>query len=132
MVNPINISGMLLEDRLEEFLMGKNLSYTRAKVGKFEIDFQIETQDGTVFADCTNQNVGGSVEEKLPHKLWKYAELYHYHTVFIVTGTHKISKHVTKHCNEVAEKKEFKLHLLDYDQFTNYLKDANSLNPLGE
>ena len=83
---------MNTDEKCDTPLNGFVLSYTRAKVGKFEIDFQIETQDGTVFADCTNQNVGGSVEEKLPHKLWKYAELYHYHTVFIVTGTHKILK----------------------------------------
>ena len=131
MNNPINVSGMDLEDRLENYLIENSLSYTRAKSGKFEIDFKIETEDGILYADCTNQNVGGSVEEKLPHKLWKYAELYHYNTVYIITGKHKISNHVRKHCEDVALMKKFNLHLLNYDQFTNYLKDTKSLNPLG-
>ena len=130
-MNPINVSGTDLEDRVENYLIESKLSYTRAKPGAPEIDFKIETENGMVYADCTNQNSGGSVEEKLPHKLWKYSMRYNYDSVIIVTGTHKYSKHVKEHCEDVAKMKGFVLQLLDYDKFVNYLKDAKSLNPLG-
>jgi len=83
--------------------------------------FPKESAKGKIFADCTNQNSGGSVEEKLPHKLWKYFKKYQYRNVYIIKGDHKISKTVLEHCQEMARGYHFDLHFVSYEQFTNNL-----------
>jgi len=119
--NPVNISGQLLEDMVENYCVSNKISYKRAKPGAHEIDFIIDSSKGKIFADCTNQNSGGSVEEKLPHKLWKYFKKYQYRNVYIVKGDHKISPKVLEHCNEMARGYNFELHFVNYEQFTNQL-----------
>ena len=119
--NPVNISGQLLEDMVENYCVSNKISYKRAKPGAHEIDFIIDSSKGKIFADCTNQNSGGSVEEKLPHKLWKYFKKYQYRNVYIVKGDHKISPKVLEHCNEMARGYNFELHFVNYEQFTNKL-----------
>ena len=119
--NPVNISGQLLEDKVEAYCRENNISYKRARSGEHAIDFIIESSRGKIFADCTNQNSGGSVEEKLPHKLWKYFKKYQYRNVYIIKGDHKISKSVLDHCNEMARGYNFDLHFVNYEQFTNNL-----------
>ena len=131
MSNPINVSGTDLEDRVESFLKEHNLRYSRAKSGTPEIDFRIEADNRVIYADCTNQNGGGSVEEKLPHKLWKYANRYKYDSVTIIRGKHKPSNHVMEHCYDVARMKNFELYMLDYEQFVHSLLSKKSTNPLG-
>ena len=121
MDNPVNISGQLLEDKVELYCREKNISYKRAKPGAHEIDFIIESNKGKLFADCTNQNTVGSVEEKLPHKLWKYFKKYQYRNVYIMKGDHKISKSVLDHCYEMSRGYNFDLHFVNYEQFTNNL-----------
>ena len=121
MDNPINISGQLLEDQVESYCRENNITYKRAKTGTHEIDFIIESSKGKLFADCTNQNTVGSVEEKLPHKLWKYFKKYQYRNVYIIKGDHKISKSVLDHCYEMSRGYNFDLHFVNYEQFTNNL-----------
>ena len=108
MDNPINISGQELEDKVQLHCVLNNLSYQRAKTGSFEIDFIIETDKGKVYADCTNQNVGGSVEEKLPHKIWKYYKKYKYDNVL-------------EHCKDLARVYNFDLKFVSCEQFCNSL-----------
>ena len=119
--NPVNISGQLLEDKVELYCRENNISYKRAKPGAHEIDFIIESNKGKLFADCTNQNTVGSVEEKLPHKLWKYFKKYQYRRDYIIKGDHKISKSVLDHCYEMARGYNFQLSFVNFEQFTNGL-----------
>jgi hypothetical protein len=119
--NPVNISGQLLEDMVENYCVSNKISYKRARPGAHEIDFIIESNKGKLFADCTNQNTVGSVEEKLPHKLWKYFKKYQYRNVYIIKGDHKISKSVLDHCYEMSRGYNFDLHFVNYEQFTNNL-----------
>ena len=121
MDNPVNISGQLLEDKVELYCRENDISYKRAKPGAHEIDFIIESSKGKLFADCTNQNTVGSVEEKLPHKLWKYFKKYQYRNVYIIKGDHKISKSVLDHCYEMARGYNFQLSFVNFEQFTNGL-----------
>ena len=121
MDNPVNISGKNLEDKVEQYCVENNISYQRAKSGAFEIDFIIDTDFGKIYADCTNQNTVGSVEEKLPHKLWKYFKKYQYRSVYIIKGDHKISKSVLDHCYEMSRGYNFDLYFVNYEQFTNNL-----------
>ena len=115
--NPVNISGKKLEDTVEQYLVENHIAYQRAKAGAFEIDFIIDTDFGKVYADCTNQNVVGSVEEKLPHKIWKYYKKYKYDNVYIIKGDQKISNHVLEHCNDLARVYNFDLQFVSCDQF---------------
>ena len=119
--NPVNISGQLLEDMVENYCVSNKISYKRAKPGAHEIDFIIDSSKGKIFADCTNQMTGGSVEEKLPHKLWKYFKKYQYRNVYIIKGDHKISAKVLEHCYEMARGYKFELQFVNYEQFTNKL-----------
>jgi hypothetical protein len=119
--NPVNISGQLLENKVENYCRENNISYQRAKYGAHAIDFIIETDNGKVFADCTNQNTTGSAEEKLPHKLWKYHKLYGYSSVYIIKGNKKLSPRVIEHCNEIARTKQFELIFKSCEDFCNTL-----------
>ena len=121
MDNPINISGQNLEDRVEKFCVENNINYQRAKKGFFEIDFIIETDFGKIYADCTNQMTGGSVEEKIPHKIWKYYKKYKYDNVYIIKGDHKISNHVLEHCKDLARVYSFDLYFISCEQFCDGL-----------
>ncbi len=116
MDNPVNISGQLLEDKVETYCRENNISYKRAKPGAHEIDFIIESSRGKLFADCTNQNSVGSVEEKLPHKLWKYFKKYQYRNVNIIKSDHKISK--TEHNNfyEMDRGYSFEIYWCNFEQ----------------
>ena len=127
MDNPINQSGQLLEDMVENYCVSNKISYKRAKPGAHEIDFIIDSSNGKIFADCTNQMTGGSVEEKLPHKLWKYHNKYGYSNVCIIKGDHKISPTVLMHCNELARTKQFELTFKSYEEFCNTLNQKESL-----
>ena len=121
MDNPVNISGQLLEDQLESYCRENNITYQRAKPGAHAIDFIIETDNGKIFADCTNQNSTGSVEEKLPHKLWKYHNKYGYSNVCIIKGDHKLGSNVLMHCQEIARMKQFELTFKNCEEFCNSL-----------
>ena len=121
MDNPVNISCKDLEDRVENYCVENNISYQRAKSGAFEIDFIIDTDFGKVYADCTNQNVVGSVEEKLPHKIWKYYQKYKYDNVYIIKGDQKISNHVLEHCRDLARVYSFDLYFISCEQFCEVL-----------
>ena len=115
-------SGEKLELLVEKFCKENSIGYTRAKSGAREIDFIITKDEQIFYADCTNQNVGGSVEEKLPHKIWKYYKQYRYDEVYIITGSHKISRSVLNHCKEIGDIYGFIPHFVDLDNFTRIIK----------
>ena len=92
MDNPVNISGQLLEDMVENYCVSNKISYKRAKPGAHEIDFII-------------------------YKWYPRPDLNRH----IVKGNHKISPKVLEHCNEMARGYNFELHFVNYEQFTNKL-----------
>ena len=120
-----NKSGIKLEKELKTFLCEKKIPFTHQKNGKHEIDFIIGKG---IHADCTNQNVTGSVDEKIPHKIWKYHKKYGYRDVYIIRGKQIPSKLVLSHCNEIAAYGGFKFHLMTLEEFCNFLegKDTRS------
>jgi hypothetical protein len=114
-----NQSGIKLEKELKSFLREKKIPFIYQKNGKHEIDFIIGKD---IHADCTNQNVTGSVDEKIPHKIWKYYKKYEYKDVYIIRGKHIPSESVLTHCNEIADYKGFKFHLMTLEEFCNFLE----------
>ena len=120
-----NQSGIKLEKELKTFLCEKKIPFTYQKNGKHEIDFIIGKG---IYADCTNQNVTGSVDEKIPHKIWKYHKKYGYKDVYIIRGKKIPNESVLSNCNEIAAYKDFKFHLMTLEEFFNFLegKDIRS------
>jgi hypothetical protein len=120
-----NQSGTSLEQDLKTFLHNKNIPFKHQTTGKPEIDFIIANN---IYADCTNQNVEGSVDEKIPHKIWKYSLKYGYKNVYIIRGEHVPNKSVLTHCEDIAKNKGFKFHIMTLEEFCNFLegKDTRS------
>lgn len=117
-----NQSGIKLEKELKTFLREKNIPFKHQKNGKHQIDFIIGED---IHADCTNQNVTGSVDEKIPHKIWKYYKKYRYKDVYIIRGKKIPSESVLSHCNEIAAYKGFKFHLMTLEEFCNFLENKD-------
>lgn len=115
-----NQNGTDLESRLENFLIEKNIPYIRqtAKTKKEQIDFII---DGKFYVECTNQNVSGSVQDKIPHKIYKYYHIYNYKEVYVIRGSVMPNKWVIKQCDDIGEQYDFKWHLLTFEQFCDRL-----------
>jgi hypothetical protein len=119
-----NQSGTDLENILESFLIEKNIPYIRqtAKTKGEQIDFII---DGKFYVECTNQNVSGSVQDKIPHKIYKYYHTYKYEEVYVIRGLVIPNKWVIKHCNDISEQYNFKWHLLTLEEFCDKLLGIN-------
>ena len=118
-----NESGSKLEEELKTFLNEKEISFIHQESGKHQIDFII---GNGIHVDCTNQNVEGSVDEKIPHKIWKYFEKYKYKDVYIIRGKQIPNESVLSHCNEIAAYKGFKFHLMTLEEFCNFLEGKDT------
>ena len=122
--NPINQSGVLLEQRLKEELLNRKLPFHHQTSGKKEIDFII---GGDIYVDCTNQNVVGSVEEKLPHKVWKYWKQYGFDEVYIIRGEHMIGQSVREHLDMYKNTLNVTTHIVTLQQFLDILDDKPTI-----
>lgn len=125
-----NKNGSELEKKLKNFLMENDISFKQQRPSKPEIDFIIGKGENLIYADCTNQNIKGTVEEKLPHKIWKYHKKYGYKEVYIVRGTYIPHSSVFEHCNEICKYKGFKMHVVTFDEFCAILLKKEFLSPL--
>ena len=95
-------------------LKQKDIPYKRQLHGKSQIDFII---NGSIYADCTNQNSVGSVEEKIPHKVWKYWKMYGYKDVYIIKGKWNVSSKVLEHLEDASIAWGYTTHIVDIDEF---------------
>lgn len=118
-----NKSGTDLESKLEKFLIEKNIPFIRqtSKHKKEQIDFII---NNTFYVECTNQNVSGSVQDKIPHKIYKYYHIYNYKEVYVIRGSIMPNKWVIKQCDDISEQYNFKWHLLTFENFCDLLNDT--------
>ena len=121
MPNPINESGILLEEECRKELLKRGIAFQHQTNGKFEIDFII----GDIYADCTNQNGSGSVEEKLPHKVWKYWDKYDFDEVYIIRGDHMIGDKVIKHLDWYEEQGIFTTHIVTLNEFLEMIDNTS-------
>ena len=117
--NPINISGQKLEKEMALFLEMNNVPYDGG--GNSCIDFKIKTDTGILYLDCTNQNVGGSVIEKLPHKIWKYWKKFRYNEVIITRGSAKPNKTLNEHIKWLEQILLIKVYVLDFNQSKRFI-----------
>jgi len=126
-----NQSGKSLEERLEQFLIEYDIPHKRQQGGnKQQIDFIIPMKDNIIYADCTNQNGVGSVEEKLPHKTWKYFKQYGYKEVFIIRGEWSIGRSVIEHLKDDEQVYGYKTHIMTIEEFQSYITGMEITNTL--
>jgi|TARA_R110000765_G_scaffold175598_1_gene280476 hypothetical protein len=121
MSNPINESGRKGEERIEKLLKKNNIPYQKSK--REGIDFIINPngkKEDKIYIDCKNQNVDGSVMEKLPHMVWKYKEKYDYTQVYIVEGKWNTRDNIKKHCNEIC-----KVNFVKFDEMKQVLLETD-------
>ena len=117
--NPANISGQKLEKEMALFLKTNDVPYEGG--GSSCIDFKIKTDTGIIYLDCTNQNVGGSVMEKLPHKIWKYWSKFKFNEVVITRGREKPNKTLNEHINWLEQILLIKVYVLDFNQSKRFI-----------
>jgi hypothetical protein len=119
-----NKSGKSMEEQLELVLNTKDIPYRRQKSGASQIDFIIQIGDKVIYADCTNQNIGGSVEEKIPHKVWKYWKKYNYNEVYIIRGDYTIGKTVMEHLQDEEKTRGYKTHIVTFEEFVSLVTNT--------
>ena len=120
-MNPINKSGQKLEHEMSLFLETNSIPYDGG--GSSCIDFKIRTDTGIVYLDCTNQNVGGSVMEKLPHKIWKYWNKFKFNEVVITRGREKPNKVLNEHIKWLEDILNIKVHVLSFMESQQFILD---------
>ena len=118
-----NKSGIELEAELKNFLIQNSFVFRHQIPGQNEIDFIIGNEDNKLYADCTNQNSSGSVDEKIPHKIWKYYKKYNYSSVYIIRGSHKPRDLILEHCEEIAQRNNFKFNIVTLDVFRDIISN---------
>lgn len=114
-----NSSGLELEDALENKLKSLDIAYHRAKTGSHEIDFIIRTENNLFYVECKNQNGSGTVEEKIPHTVWKYWKKYNYKDVYIIRGDYMPSAKIIEHC----EYYPFTTHIMTLEEFIRLISN---------
>ena len=119
MNNPINISGITLEDSMESELRNLGLPYKRNKSG---IDFIVGT--GNYYIECKNQTQGGSVVEKLPHTIWKYKMKYDFDTLYIVQPYQESMGKVLDHIKFLESVMSIKVRMVSYTTMVNILRGS--------
>jgi len=96
-MNPINNSGKELETDLRNWLVEKDIPFTQSAEGpKADIDFIIHSKK-PMYIECHNQNTSGSVDEKIPHKIYKYWEKHKMQEIWIVKGKYPLNKRIKGH-----------------------------------
>ena len=120
-MNPINKSGQELEKEMSLFLDKNNIPYDGG--GSQCIDFKIRTESGIIYLDCTNQNVGGSVMEKLPHKIWKYWNKFKFNEVVITRGREKPNKVLNEHIKWLEDILSIRVYVLSFNESKDFILD---------
>jgi len=118
-MNPINNSGKKLENELEQMLIQNGIPYTRSVEGpKADIDFIIHTKP-KMYIECHNQNTNGSVDEKIPHKVFKYKSRHGMDILYIVTGKYPLSIRIKGHIKLLETLFDMKVQIENLDSITN-------------
>ena len=117
--NRINKSGKKFEDEVKSILNESNHSYKSNKNNG--IDYEIRFIDRLDGLEVKAQKTEGTVDEKLPHTLYKYSKKYT-NVVFLFHESFKLKSNIQEHMEFVAKLKEVNLVLLwGLEKFKNYL-----------
>lgn len=121
--NPINISGENLEREVKHFLNGTKLPYKKSPKGKNgDIDFIVYDGNKSMYIECHNQNGKGSVDEKIPHKIWKYWNKYKMGEIWVVKGKHnRFGKGIVEHLEWMSKECNISINLVTLDELKSVL-----------
>lgn len=125
-MNPINESGKKLEIELRDFLREKGIPFQRSGEGSdVGIDFRIYIDDRTLWVECANQNVGGSVVEKIPHKVFKYWKKYGMDKIFLLRGAYNIfNEPLIDHLKLIEKTCNIEVEIVSIEQLKNILQGS--------
>lgn len=112
--------GLELETRVKKYLESQGILFKYSKTKG--IDFIIE---GKFYLDCIAQGESGTIGEKLPHKCWKYIHKYNLKDIYILHPYSPIKKDVGKHLEDLEQRLNCNIHILDWNDFT-YLMNGGS------
>lgn len=125
MQNIINIKGEELEDKLKDWLNENKIPYTKSVKGpKGDIDFIIHTNKTKLFIECANQNIKGSVVDKIPHKVFKYWFKHKMDTIYLLRGSYnKFTKSIMEHIKHIENTCDIKVHIVTFNQIQKILNN---------
>ena len=68
--------------------------------------------------------------DKVPHKVWKYWDIYKYDEVYIIRGKELPPKAVVKHLEWYLENIGVKTYILTLEEFCNFLQGKETIGLL--
>ncbi len=105
--------GKALEQRVIDYLKSSNIPYNYNTHNG--IDFII---NGDIHMDCCAQGVSGSIGDKVPHKVYKYARKYNLKDIYILHPYSPITQNVAMHLMDLEKWLDCKIHIIGWDDFT--------------
>ena len=123
MSNPINESGTLGENHFETLLNENDIPFKSG--GNNGIDYIVFDK---FYMDSKNQTQGGSVDEKIPHTIFKYYEKYKQPKYYIV-GYYEYKESIKRHIKFLENKLNIKVYFYTPEEMIEVIKESG-IKPL--
>ena len=123
MSNPINESGTLGENHFETLLNENDFPFKPG--GNNGIDFIVLDE---FYIDSKNQTQGGSIDEKIPHTIFKYYEKYKQPKYYIV-GYYEYKESIKRHIKFLENKLNIKVYFYTPEEMIEVIKESG-IKPL--
>ena len=123
MSNPINESGTLGENHFETLLKENDFPFKPG--GNNGIDFIVLDE---FYIDSKNQTQGGSIDEKIPHTIFKYYEKYKQPKYYIV-GYYEYKESIKRHIKFLENKLNIKVYFYTPEEMIEVIKESG-IKPL--
>ena len=123
MSNPINESGTLGENHFETLLNENDIPFKSG--GNNGIDYIVFDK---FYMDSKNQTQGGSVDEKIPHTIFKYHEKYNQPKYYIV-GYYEYKESIKRHIKFLENKLNIKVYFYTPEEMIEVIKESG-IKPL--
>ena len=123
-MNPINESGTAGESHFKTLLNENDMSFKPG--GNNGIDYIVSDK---FYIDSKNQNKAGSVDEKIPHTIFKYHERYNQPKYYIV-GYHKYNKGIMRHIKYLEDTLNIKVYFYTPEEMIKVIKGYEIKPPM--
>ena len=122
-MHKINESGKTLELELQMWLNENECSYTKSANGRYgDIDYIVHTKKAEYYIECTNQNIKGSVMDKIPHKVFKYWFRHKMKVIYVLRGSYtKFSKSIHEHLDFISKQCGIEINIVSLIELQNIL-----------
>ena len=123
MSNPINESGTLGENHFKTLLKQNDIPFKSN--GSNGIDYIVLDE---FYIDSKNQTQGGTVDEKIPHTIFKYYEKYKQPKYYIV-GYYEYKESIKRHIKFLEDKLNIKVYFYTPEGMIEVIKESG-IKPL--